>query len=343
MYLDHNATSPMSPRVKDVLYSAMSETWANPSSPHSLGQAACALVEHSRRVIGDLLEVPAKWVYFTSGATEGNAWVLANATLPVIASAVEHPSVLAWASETIPVNGDGVIDLDVLEARLQGGPALVSVMAANNEIGILQPIEEINAICCRQEALFHCDATQLFGRYPARINADFITVSAHKLGGPRGVGAMVAKSPPKALLQGGKQERGARAGTLNTPAIVGFGEALNEQRCWAGDERKKLEDFCVQQGGRVIGAGTARLPNTFSVLFDIPGDLLVTALDLNGVQASTGSACASGATATSHVLEACGIEGVPVRFSFGPDSKAEPAIQALGAALDKMGESYSCV
>jgi len=339
MYLDHNATSPMSPRVQEAMSEAMRHAWANPSSPHVLGQAACAQVEHSRRIIGDQLGVPAKWVYFTSGATEGNAWVLSGSAHPVVASAVEHPSVLAWSDEHIAVNEGGVVDLADLETRLEAGPALVSVMAANNETGILQPIEEVAEICAKHGALFHCDATQAFGRYPAPIKADFITVSAHKFGGPRGVGAMIAKTPPRALLQGGKQERGARAGTLNAPAIIGFAEAIQEHRCWTSGERDKLEAFCVKRGGRIIGKDHDRLPNTFAVLFDIPGDLLVTALDLNGIQASTGSACASGSTATSHVLEACGITGIPVRFSFGPESLAGPAIDALGQALDNMVET----
>ena len=335
MYLDHNATSPMGPDVQRAVCAAMNNAWANPSSPHRQGQAASVMVEKSRRIIAERMGVPPKAVFFTSGATEGNAWVLSGRRCPVVASAIEHPSVLAWADETIPVDADGVIDLGQLDARLSRGEALVSVMAANNETGVLQPIAAIEALCTKHGARFHCDATQCFGRLNRPVAADFVTVSAHKLGGPRGVGALIGAAPSKPLLLGGKQERGQRAGTLNVPGIVGFGAAVEANADWSGVEREKLEAFCVSRGGRVIGVGTDRLPNTLSVVFDTPGDVLVPILDLAGISASTGSACASGASQGSHVLAAMGIEGTPVRFSFGPGAKARPAIDALGRALDQ--------
>ena len=338
MYLDHNATSPMTESVAQAVSLAMRNDWANPSSPHSMGQAAFAKVEYSRIRVADELGVPSKWVYFTSGATEGNAWALSTSTHPVVCSAVEHPSVLSWAQDIIPVDSRGLIDLEALDRHLATTPALVSVMAANNETGVRQPIDEVFEICRQRSCLLHCDATQVFGRGRCDFSADYITVSAHKFGGPRGIGALISKTPPKSILQGGKQERGARSGTLNTPAIIGFGAALEEQRSWPAEERDKLEHFCLKQGGRILGGGAPRLTNTLSVLFDVPGDLLVTALDLAGIQASTGSACASGANTDSHVLRAMGIEGVPVRFSFGPDSKAEPAIAALDRIFDQKGD-----
>jgi len=335
MYLDHNATSPMPTAVRDAVVDAMDRFWANPSSPHRLGQAASVQVEQARRVIAERAGVAAKTVHFTSGATEGNAWVLAGQSLPVIASAVEHPSVLAWASETIGADTGGVIDTEALDRRLAEGPAVVSVMAANNETGVIQPVEEIAQICKARGARLHCDATQWFGRFTGPLFGDWITVSAHKFGGPRGVGAMISGLPPTALLQGGKQERGHRAGTLNVPGIIGFGAAINTTQQWDATrgERDKLEQYCLKVGGKTIGTTDSRLPNTASILFDVPGDLIVPALDLQGVQASTGSACSSGANQASHVLKAMSIEGTPVRFSFGPDSKAQPAIDALEAVL----------
>jgi len=336
MYLDHNATSPMPQAVQDAVFSAMSHAWANPGSPHALGQASAAQVQRSRQTIAEALGVPPKQVFFTSGATEGNAWVLSQKAMPVVASATEHPSVLDWSSEVIAVNESGLIDLQALEARLKSGPALVSVMAANNETGVMQPIEAVYDICQRHDAPFHCDATQVFGRIGTPVCADYITVSAHKFGGPRGVGALITSQPPSGILKGGKQERGHRAGTLNVPGIVGFAAALSAGQQWTSDERDKLEAFCKDAGGKIIGERADRLPNTLSVLFSHPGDLIIAALDLHGVYASTGSACSSGSSQTSHVLSEMGIDGTPVRFSFGPGSTAQPAIQALTTVLSQL-------
>ena len=164
-------------------------------------------------------------------------------------------------------------------------------------------------------------------------------MSAHKFGGPRGVGALITAEPPTGILRGGKQERGHRAGTLNVPGIVGFSAALDTGRTWGSEERDKLEIFCREQGGRIVGDGAARLSNTLSVLFNPPGDLVVAALDLRGVYASTGSACASGSSQSSHVLDEMGLSGTPVRFSFGPESKAQPAIDALRAVLAQLEDT----
>lgn len=336
MYLDHNATSPMPEPVRTAVTDAMSTAWANPSSPHALGQAAAAQVQRCRNIIAERLGVRAKDVFFTSGATEANAWVLGRSDQPVVAASTEHPSVLEWSQETVPVSEFGLLELDVLEERLSTGSALVSVMAANNETGVRQPVEEIGRLCRQYGAAFHCDATQVFGRMNEVIKADFLTVSAHKFGGPRGVGALVTRTPPPGMLRGGQQERGHRAGTLNVPGIIGFAEALQCDRRWDSTERDKLEVFCIEQGARIVGSGTKRLPNTLSVLFGHPGDLLVAALDLHGVFASTGSACSSGSSQSSHVLDAMGLHGTPVRFSFGPESEAQPAIDALVKVLKQL-------
>lgn len=339
MYYDHNATSPMPDTVRKAVSDAMAQTWANPSSPHRLGQASAMAVQAARQVIADRLGVRAKDVTFTSGATEANAWVLGKAQLPVVVAATEHPSVLAWADETIPVDGNGVIDIAALDSRLAESPALVSVMAANNETGVIQPIQEIAAIAHKHGSAFHCDATQWIGRMTGPLKADWLTLSAHKFGGPRGVGALVGQDAPDALLKGGAQERGRRGGTLNVPGIVGFGAAIEALEPYSATERDRLEAFCISKGATVVGAEVDRIPNTLCALFPHPGDLVVAGLDLEGICASTGSACSSGSAQASHVLKAMGISGVPVRFSFGAKTTADSAIKALSTVVERLEDS----
>jgi len=337
MYCDHNATAPISATVRSAVAGAMETAWGNPSSPHREGQAAAVRVEYARRQVADLVGVAPKHVLFTSGATEANAWVLSGASPRVIASATEHPSVLSWATETVEVDEHGQIRLEALRTLLQEGPAVVSVMAANNETGVLQPIHDVKRICEEFGSTYHCDATQVPGRMSVEVVADWTTLSAHKFGGPRGVGALVSSSPPPALFRGGEQERGHRAGTLNVPGIVGFGVAASEARVMSSVERDKLEAFCRERGAHIVGGDAPRLPNTLSVLFSAPGDMIVAGLDLRGVHASTGSACSSGSSQPSHVLTAMGLAGTPVRFSFGHGSRAEPIIEVLQNVLDDMG------
>ena len=337
MYVDHNATSPPSEAVRNAVADAMVNCWANANSPHRLGQGAAVQVEFARRQVATMMNCIPKNVFFTSGATEANAWVLQPTDLPVIASAVEHPSVLAWADEEIPVHESGEVKLDWLEDRLRAGPALVSVMAANNESGVLQPIGEVAALCRRYEAKFHCDATQVPGRIPVDIDADWITISAHKYGGPRGVGALIGPKPSSPLLRGGEQERGQRAGTSNVPGIIGMGVASADRTQVSPIERDKLEHHCLGRGALILGGSAPRLPNTTLALFDHPGDLIVAALDLRGIQASTGSACSSGSAVESHVVRAMGHRGTPVRFSLGVESRADDVIRALDEVLMEMG------
>jgi cysteine desulfurase len=215
------------------------------------------------------------------------------------------------------------------------------VMAANNETGVLQPIAAIAARCAHHGLPLHCDASQLPGRLPVDLPVDLLTLSSHKMGGPRGAGALLLRPARMAALQprirGGPQERGLRGGTENVPAIAGMGEAARLAGRTAPGPRDQLEAACKRLGGRILGEGAPRLPNTTAVLFDRPGDLIVMGLDLDGVCASTGSACASGAAEPSHVLAAMGLQGVPVRFSFGPDA-TDPAeaIAALERVLARM-------
>ena len=214
-------------------------------------------------------------------------------------------------------------------------------MAANNETGVLQPLEDIRDVCRRRGALFHCDATQLPGRLPMAVDADALTLSSHKLGGPRGAGALVVRPHIAAMLapriRGGPQERGLRGGTENIAAIAGFGAAAAAAGVASPDARDRIEGACRAHGAEILGAGAPRLPNTVCALFPHPGDVIVMALDLEGVAVSTGSACSSGSAAASHVLAAMGRSGIPVRFSTGPEPMdVIPALDALGRVMERM-------
>jgi len=322
---------------------AMESAWGNPHAAHANGQRASMAVDRARSQVAALVGRPAQDVTFTGGATEANAWVLSRAPSParphVVISAIEHPSVRAWGTREVPVDRHGVIRLDALADAIDDTVAVVSVMAANNETGVVQPVDEVAELCRAAGVPFHCDASQVPGRLPVDLPADWITLAAHKFGGPPGVGALIASNPPPALLPGGDQERGRRSGTLNVPGIVGMGAAA-ELALQAGTmspvERDRLESACIALGGEVISGGAPRLPNTLAVLFRHPGDLVVTALDLEGVSASAGSACAAGAASTSHVLAAMGISGRPVRFSLGRDSRVDGVIPVLERVLSQM-------
>lgn len=345
-YLDHNATTPLLPEARAAMLDAMDRLWANPSSPHAAGRAAAMAIDRARQQVAALFGRAARDVTFTSGATEANALALSglrtSARPEVWTSAVEHPSALAWADRRVPVDRRGVLDLDALDEALASGGARVavlSVMAANNETGVLQPVDEIGRRARAAGVLYHCDATQLPGRVATSVEADLITLSAHKIGGPRGAGALIGAVPFQPLLRGGPQERGRRAGTPNTPAIVGFGVAAERARqhpSFDPGPRDALEEACRRLGATILGEGAPRLPNTLSALFPAPGELIVSALDLEGVAVSTGSACASGASEPSHVVRAMGFEGVPVRFSLGSDTEVSSVIGALELVLRRV-------
>jgi cysteine desulfurase len=331
--------------VKEAVLDAMDRLWGNPNSLHRLGRMASVAMEEARIAVADLVDADPKGVRFTSGATESNAWVFSaccSTDRPLaLVSAVEHPSALGWGSDFIPVNRDGVVDLDALEDLLETlAPRLgvVSVMAANNETGAIQPIEAVSSLCRSYGVPFHCDAAQVMGRLKMPIPADFITLSAHKFGGPKGIGALVLRKELEPLLRGGPQERGSRAGTSSVPAIVGMGVAAQRCDVYSPGPRDRLDAHCLRLGGQVLAEGAPRLPNTTSILFPHPGDLLVMALDMRGVQASTGSACSSGANRQSHVLTAMGVDGAPVRFSMGIRSDVGYAIEQLDEIFSDWGD-----
>jgi cysteine desulfurase len=324
-YLDWNATAPLRPEARAAMVAAL-DTAGNPSSVHAEGRAARRLIEEAREQVAALVGALPKNVTFTSGGTEANVLALAPGE-HLLVSAIEHPSVRAGgrfaAVEEIAVTGQGQVDLAALERRLaEVERPLVSIMAANNETGIIQPIAAAAAIVHAADGLLHTDAVQAAGKIVCNIEtlgADFLSVSAHKLGGPKGVGALIRRDdrPIEPLIKGGGQERGARAGTENVAAIAGFGaaaaaaaDALEAQgrRMAALRDRLEAEIKVISPDAIIFGADVARLPNT--TLFTVPGlkaETAVIALDLDGVAVSSGAACSSGKVAPSHVLAAMGV------------------------------------
>jgi cysteine desulfurase len=339
VYLDWNATTPLRPEAKAAMAAAW-ELCGNPSSVHAEGRQARRLVEEARSAIAAAVGGRAQDVVFASGGTEANALALTpglrrGGGAPVqrlLVSAIEHASVLAGgrfaaeAIETIAVTPSGVLDLDDLRSKLANGPpALVSVMLANNETGALQPVTEAVEIVHAAGGLLHVDAIQAFGKIPfdlGSLQADLVTLSAHKIGGPKGVGAVVLAEGVERLeplLRGGGQELGRRAGTENVAGISAFGAATNAAMAALSNDsarlralRDRLEVGLREVDGIIVFSdGVPRLPNT--TLFTAPGlkaETAVIGFDLAGIAVSSGSACSSGKVQPSHVLAAMG---------FGPD------------------------
>jgi cysteine desulfurase len=327
-YLDWNATAPLRTEAREALSAAL-ELVGNPSSVHGEGRAARALIERARGEVAALAGADARNLVFTSGGTEANALALSPKLAErLFVSAIEHPSVLAggrFADATkIPVDADGIVDLAALDAALANGPrALVSIMLANNESGVIQPIAAAAAIVHRHGGLLHVDAVQAAGRMPldiAALGADMLTLSAHKLGGAKGMGALITRNDihPDPLIRGGGQERGTRAGTENVVATAAFAAAatatrgnLSAEAARMAAQRAKLEAGITAAAPHAVifGSAVERLPNT--TLVAIPGgkaETLVIAFDLDGVAVSSGAACSSGKVAPSHVLAAMGVE-----------------------------------
>lgn len=300
-------------------------TGGNASSVHGFGRAARRLLEDGREQVAALVGVSGDDVIFTGGGTEANNLALLGCGCPnVIVSAVEHPSVLAVSTghAPVPVDGDGVIDLAAFEARLaeENGPAVVSVMLANNETGVLQPVGRVSEIAKRYGALVHCDAVQAAGKIAVDMRAlgvDMLSLAAHKIGGPQGIGALILSTdlPLSPQIRGGGQERRRRAGTENIAGAAGFGAAASAARAGLANfaklsgMRDQLEEavLSVAADAKVFGQKMARLPNTscFAVP-NLPSDTQVMALDMEGVAVSSGSACSSGKVEASHVLAAMG-------------------------------------
>ena len=344
VYLDWNATALIHPSVIEHYTQSLSRLDCNPHSQHRRGREASVAVEKTREQLASLLGVRSKQVRFTSGATESNSWLLSHFSKQdgiILGSAIEHPAVGAWLDETIPVLHSGIVDVQWLEKRLeQGGVCLVSVMAANNETGVVQPASAIHALCQRFGVPYHCDAAQVFNRIEWTGTADFITLSGHKMGAPIGVGALVMSSELSPLLKGGAQERGARAGTVNAPLIETWGYVIQNLRPMSYADQQLFEAALVENtSATIVGSEAERLPNTTLALFDVPGDMIVMALDMQGIAVSTGSACSSASSKDSFVLEAMGLEGKPVRFSWGHDTNLAIAIPKIIETIQNLEQT----
>lgn len=331
IYLDYNATTPLKPQVQAALHDAMAVI-GNPSSIHGYGRSARRLVEQARQQIATLIQCDPTFITFTSGATEANNTVLHQADVErILVSAVEHPSVTDVADilkakkgiNFIPVDKHGVVDLSALEKLLgtDRRATLISVMLANNETGVVQPIRAIADLARTYGALLHVDAVQGLGKMPVSwsdLQADFLSLSAHKIGGPAGIGVLIYDHDQPVLkhLQGGGQERRRRAGTENLLGIVGFGAAavaaeqdqqhFTHLRQWH-DAMEQAMKRAVPQA-RIFGDGAARIGNTTQIaLPGVTADKQLMALDLAGFAVSSGAACSSGSIKPSHVLLAMGI------------------------------------
>ncbi len=369
-YLDHNASSPLRPEALEAMIAALASA-GNASSVHHEGRQARAMIEAARGEVAQLVGVAPPQIVFTSGGTEANMMALSPAWLPgggpgrLFVSAVEHPSVLKGGQfaaedvEILPVTAaDGVLDVEAAEGRLRlwreadgNAPFMASLMLANNETGAIQPVEAFGAIVHALGGILHCDAVQAAGKLslePCVRNADLVTVSAHKFGGPKGAGALMLANDrlgfARPLMAGGGQERGYRAGTENVAAITGFGVAagLAERDLPFMDQIAALRDRIeaeierVAEGAVIFSRGARRLPNT--TCFAVPGmsaETLLMAFDLEGVSLSAGSACSSGKIERSHVLTAMGVApelaGAAIRVSLGWSTTERDADQFSAA------------
>ena len=368
IYLDYNATAPVPAEVADAVSAALRECPGNASSIHAFGQRAKAVLDDARTAVARLLGAEPSEIVFTSGGTEADNLAVRGvaesqkdgARPGIITSAIEHEAVLnaakrlgrlGWPVTLLPVGGSGVVNVDALDRALDAAgdhpPALVSVMLVNNELGTVQPVRALAAVARARGVPFHTDAVQAIGRLPVDVRdlgVDLLSIAGHKFGAPKGVGALWVRRGfgLQAQSVGGRQERGRRAGTENTPAIEGLRVAAERAARLLGSEavrqsalRDRLERglLATVPGTAVNGDPGARAPNTANISFEgVEGESLVIGLDLEGIAVSTGSACSSGTLEPSHVLRALGlppsrIEGA-VRFSLGEGT--------TGAEIDRV-------
>jgi len=371
IYLDHNATTPVHPLVLEAMLPYLASEFGNPSSAHYFGQRASQAIEGAREAVAALIGARSSEIVFTSGGTEAdNAAILGvvgraqrtqkqsgQSPLHMITTAIEHAAVLnachvleaRGVSVTyVPAGRDGIVSLDAIRSALRPETALISVMHANNEIGTLQPIEQIGQIAAEADIPFQTDAVQSAGKIPIDVNrfgVDLLSLSAHKFYGPKGVGALFVRKGVEIdpLLYGGGNERGRRAGTENVAAIVGLGKAcelacgnMAEASTHLCELRNRLEEGLLARihGTRVNGDPARRVPNTSSlVLPGVESESLVIALDLAGLACSAGAACSSGAVDPSHALTAIGLTPAEarasLRFSVGRANTREEIDKAL--------------
>jgi cysteine desulfurase len=359
IYFDYNATTPLDPRVREAMLPFFSEIWGNPSSVHHVGRRARALLDEARDNAATLLGCKPSEVIFTSGGTEsanlailGTARHLKPKGRHIITTQVEHHAVLhaceflekneGFEVTYLPVDNEGRVSVEILNNSIRPDTILVSIMAANNEIGTLQPVAELGAACQKRRVVFHTDAVQWFGKEPFsdihQFNADLVSICAHKFHGPKGSGALFIRSPlhPEPIIIGGGHENERRAGTENLAAIIGFVEALKlfvRTPVFSKEQLSPLSNRLVEslnslQNVKLVSSQQHRLANT--VAFVVRGTdsiALLANLDLEGICASSGSACSAGSLEPSHVIRALGIErelqNSLVRFSLGRDSTVD--------------------
>lgn len=347
IYLDHNATTPLHPQVRVAMSEAL-ERFGNPSSLHAEGRRAREVVDHAREQVAALVGAHADEIVFTSGGTESCNLGIAACEGPVITTRLEHPAVLralAGRGRFVTPASDGRIDVDDL-ARALRGAASCSLQWVNHETGNINPIEQLAEHCRSAGVLLHSDAVQAGGKLAidvARTGIDLLSLSAHKIFGPKGVGALIVRRDHSLapLLRGGHQEKGRRPGTENVIGIVGMGVACERARHELSERHEKvqrlsrrLEEGLVSMGADIHGDRPNRVPGTINAGFaGVPGDALAQSLDLEGVSVSTGAACTSGSIAPSAVLLAMGVAEErarrAVRFSLGPDNSVEQIDRVL--------------
>ena len=369
IYLDHNATTPLHPRAFEAMLPFLKELWANPSSPYRFGSQAKAAVELGRGQIANCIGCKPSEVVFCSGGTESDNLALRGVVRAlkskgnhIVTTAIEHPAVLntckaleneGYRVTYLPVTEEGVVEMAALRASLCDGTILVTVMHANNETGVIQPVEEIATTTRARGVVFHTDAVQSAGKLDrklAELGADLVTFSGHKLYGPRGVGVLYVRegTPLAPWMTGGTHEHGLRAGTENVAAIAGCAEAVTlafEEAETEGHRLRSLRDRFELQVGAAIqavrfnGSEAQRVPNTSNISFqDVDGESVVLGLDVRGICVSTGSACSTDDPEPSHVLRAMGLSPRAaqgsVRFSLGRDTCAADLDATVSALKD---------
>ncbi len=374
IYLDHNATTPLHPRVLEVMMPYLREQWGNPSSPYRFGHEARAAVDRARRRIAGCIGCKPDELIFCSSGTEsdnlalrGVAHALSARGNHIVTTAIEHHAVLNTCKALeqaglrvtyVPVTSEGVVDLSALDTSLCDQTILVTVMHANNETGVVQPLDEIAAITRKRGILFHTDAVQSAGKLPRRLaelGADLVTFSGHKFYGPKGASALYVRGGTAlaAVTTGGAQERGLRAGTENVAGIVGLAEAVvlafehletEGQRLRGLRDRLETEVQSLVPKVHINGASANRVPNTSNITFEsVDGESIVLGMDLRGICVSTGSACSTGDPEPSHVLLAMGISARnaqgSVRISLGrstQDADIDITLKALHEIVKKL-------
>jgi len=369
IYLDNAATTKTDPRVVEAMLPYFSENYGNPSSVYGFASVSKKAVEHSREVIASSIGAVSNEIYFTAGGSESDNWAIkatadayANKGKHIITSSIEHHAVLhtceyleqhGYEVSYIRVDHNGIVNLEELEAAIRPDTILISIMAANNEIGSIQPIKEIGAIAHKHNVLFHTDAVQAYGSVPLHVDEcyiDMLSASAHKIHGPKGIGFLYIRKGirTRAFIHGGAQERRRRAGTENVTGIVGFGKAV-ELVFQNMEERNRirinLRDYAIKRileevpYTKLNGDATKRLPNNVNISFQfIEGESLLIMLDMKGICASSGSACTSGSLDPSHVLLAIGMEHEMAHGSLRLSISEDNTQEELDYTIDQIKE-----